>query len=100
HLKIEEALMTVPGIEAAAVTAVPDAQKGERLVAFYVAHDALGPDQIWQALGERDLPKLWIPKRSDLLPIASLPGLGTGKIDLKQLKVLAQNHVAAAVAAT
>jgi len=98
HLKIEEAMMTVPGIEAAAVTAVPDAQKGERLVAFYVAHDALGVDRIWQALGERDLPKLWIPKRSDLLPIASLPLLGTGKIDLKQLKVLAQNHVAAAAA--
>ncbi|HVJ43586.1 MAG TPA: acyl-[ACP]--phospholipid O-acyltransferase [Dongiaceae bacterium] len=98
HLKIEEALLAVPGIEAAAVTAVPDAQRGERLVAFYVSHQSLGADHIWQALGERNLPKLWIPKPSDLLPIASLPLLGTGKVDLKQLKALAQEHTAAAVA--
>lgn len=98
HLKIEEALLAIPGVEAAAVTAVPDAQKGERLVAFYVSHEALGADQIWRALGERNLPKLWIPKPGDLLPIASLPLLGTGKIDLKQLKALAQQHSAAATA--
>jgi acyl-[acyl-carrier-protein]-phospholipid O-acyltransferase/long-chain-fatty-acid--[acyl-carrier-protein] ligase len=95
HLKIEEALLTVPGIEAAAVTGVPDAQKGERLVAFYVSNQSLGADEIWRALGERNLPKLWIPKASDLLPIDGLPQLGTGKIDLKQLKTLAQTHVSA-----
>jgi acyl-[acyl-carrier-protein]-phospholipid O-acyltransferase/long-chain-fatty-acid--[acyl-carrier-protein] ligase len=92
HLKIEEALLAVPGVEAAAVTAVPDPQKGERLVAFYVGSPDLGADDVWRALGERNLPKLWVPKSSDVLPIQSLPLLGTGKIDLKQLKVLALAH--------
>lgn len=96
HLKIEEALLAVPGVEAAAVTAVADPQKGERLVGFYVSDQSLGADEIWRALGERNLPKLWIPKASDLLPLASLPLLGTGKLDLKQLKSLAYAHASAA----
>jgi acyl-[acyl-carrier-protein]-phospholipid O-acyltransferase/long-chain-fatty-acid--[acyl-carrier-protein] ligase len=100
HIKIEEAMLALPGVEAAAVTAVPDAQKGERLVGFYVSDQSLGADEIWRALGERNLPKLWIPKASDLLPLASLPLLGTGKLDLKQLKSLAQAHAHTSAAVT
>jgi acyl-[acyl-carrier-protein]-phospholipid O-acyltransferase/long-chain-fatty-acid--[acyl-carrier-protein] ligase len=89
HLKIEEAMLRIPGVEAACVTAVPDAQRGERLVGFYVANEAMGPQLVWQALAESDLPKIWIPKAADLRRIESLPVLGTGKIDLRAVKALA-----------
>ncbi|MDY0882531.1 acyl-[ACP]--phospholipid O-acyltransferase [Dongia soli] len=100
HLRIEEALMEVPGIEAAAVTAVPDSQKGERLVGFYVSHTDLAPDEVWKALGQSNLPRLWIPKAGDLLPLGSLPVLGIGKIDLKQIKSLAAAHAMAPASVT
>ena len=89
HLKVEEALMRVPGVGGANVTSVPDAAKGERLVGFYVAEEPLEPALVWQQLNELDLPKIWIPKATDLRRIEVLPLLGTGKIDLKTLKAMA-----------
>jgi acyl-[acyl-carrier-protein]-phospholipid O-acyltransferase/long-chain-fatty-acid--[acyl-carrier-protein] ligase len=89
HLKIEEAMLRIPGVEAACVTAVPDAQRGERLVGFYVANAAMAPQLVWQALGDSDLPKIWIPKATDLRRIETLPVLGTGKVDLRAVKALA-----------
>jgi acyl-[acyl-carrier-protein]-phospholipid O-acyltransferase/long-chain-fatty-acid--[acyl-carrier-protein] ligase len=87
--------MTIDGVEAAAVTSIPDPLKGERLVAFYVSDKDLSPEEVWKALGRSDLPKLWIPKAGDLLPLGSLPVLGTGKTDLKQIKSLAAAHAMA-----
>jgi acyl-[acyl-carrier-protein]-phospholipid O-acyltransferase/long-chain-fatty-acid--[acyl-carrier-protein] ligase len=89
HLKVEEALLRIPGVEAACVTAVPDAQRGERLIGFYVANEAMAPQLAWQALSESDLPKIFIPKASDLKRIESLPVLGSGKVDLRAVKALA-----------
>ena len=89
HLKIEEAMLRIPGVEAACVAAVPDAQRGERLVGFYVANEVMAPQLVWQALGESDLPKIWIPKATDLHRIESLPVLGTGKVDIRAVKALA-----------
>ena len=89
HLKVEEAMLRIPGVEAACVTAVPDPQRGERLVGFYVANEAMAPQLVWQALSESDLPKIFIPKATDLRRIETLPVLGTGKIDLRAVKALA-----------
>lgn len=89
HLKVEEALLRVPGISGANVTSVPDAAKGEKLVGFYVAEEPLEPALVWQQLNELDLPKIWIPKAADLRRIEALPLLGTGKTDLKTLKAMA-----------
>jgi acyl-[acyl-carrier-protein]-phospholipid O-acyltransferase/long-chain-fatty-acid--[acyl-carrier-protein] ligase len=89
HLKIEEAMLRLPGIEGACVTAVPDETKGERLVGFYIANEAMAPQLVWQGLSETDLPKLWIPKVNDLRRIESLPVLGSGKVDLRAVKALA-----------
>lgn len=89
HLKVEEAMLRIPGLEAACVTAVPDPQRGERLVGFYVADAAMAPQLVWNALGESDLPKIWIPKATDLRRIDSLPVLGSGKVDLRAVKALA-----------
>jgi len=89
HLKVEEAMLRIPGVEAACVTAVPDPQRGERLVGFFVANEAMAPQLVWQALGESDLPKIFIPKATDLRRIETLPVLGSGKIDLRAVRALA-----------
>ena len=97
HLRIEDAIAAVLGAAPCAVTAVADNHRGERLAALYV-HE-MEPAELWQRLAETDLPRLWIPKRENLYRVASLPQLGTGKLDLRGLKMRAEELVAAEVAA-
>jgi len=88
HIRIEEAMGKVLGDSPCAVTAVPDEDRGERLVGLYTAPE-VAPSDLWQKLSETDLPKLWLPKRENLYQVESLPVLGTGKLDLRALKALA-----------
>ena len=92
HIRIEEELariVEVPNSEDAeiklAVTSVPDAKKGERLI---VLHKPLSKtvDEVLKELGQCDLPNLWIPSADSFLEVASIPLLGTGKLDLKGIK--------------
>jgi acyl-[acyl-carrier-protein]-phospholipid O-acyltransferase / long-chain-fatty-acid--[acyl-carrier-protein] ligase len=89
HLKVEEAILSVLGDAACAVTGVPDEQRGERLVALYVCPE-VAPAELWKRLSETDLPKLWLPKRENLYQVDALPQLGTGKLDLRAIKLRAQ----------
>jgi acyl-[acyl-carrier-protein]-phospholipid O-acyltransferase/long-chain-fatty-acid--[acyl-carrier-protein] ligase len=89
HLKVEEAMLQIPGINGANVTAVPDAAKGERLIGFYIADESMAPELVWQGLNSSGLPKIWVPKAGDLHRLVELPVLGTGKTDLKRLKTMA-----------
>ena len=98
HLRIEEAIGEMLGDAPCAVTAVADDRRGERLVALYV-HGMDRLTELWQRLSETDLPRLWIPKRENLYRVESLPQLGTGKLDLRGLKMRAEELVAAEVAA-
>jgi acyl-[acyl-carrier-protein]-phospholipid O-acyltransferase/long-chain-fatty-acid--[acyl-carrier-protein] ligase len=61
-------------------------------VAFYAAN-GVSPQELWDKLNRSDLPKLWIPKRENLHPIASIPLLGSGKADLKKVKDLALERI-------
>ena len=89
HMKIEEEIQELlDDGHAAAVVSVPDEMRGERLVAFY-SDPAQTPGGLWDRLTATSLPKLWIPKREDLRHIDVIPTLGSGKIDLRQLKDLA-----------
>ena len=88
HIKIEDTINDLLGELASAVTAVPCNIKGERLVVFYTRQD-VPPAELWDRLMSSGLPRLWIPKRDDLVPIDAIPTLGTGKIDLQRLKSLA-----------
>ena len=88
HLKIEEAINGVLGDLCAAVTAVPDTARGERLIAFFTRAD-ITPGELWDRLCATDLPRLWVPKREHLVQIAEIPTLGTGKVDLRKLKQMA-----------
>ncbi|MBI2181789.1 MAG: MFS transporter [Deltaproteobacteria bacterium] len=88
HGKIEEAINEILGSAASVVIAVPDEQKGERLVAFY-NQNSVAADELWDKMNRSALPKLWIPKRENLYPVESIPLLGSGKVDLKKVKALA-----------
>ena len=70
------------------MTGMPDDQRGERLVVLYT-HADMTPAELWQRLSETDLPRLWLPKREDIYQVDSLPTLGTGKMDLRAIKVKA-----------
>jgi acyl-[acyl-carrier-protein]-phospholipid O-acyltransferase / long-chain-fatty-acid--[acyl-carrier-protein] ligase len=91
HMKIEETMNEVLGGPAAAVTALPDEQRGEKLVAFY-AQNGVSRDELWEKLNRSELPKLWIPKRENLHAVEALPVLGSGKVDLRQIKSMAQER--------
>jgi acyl-[acyl-carrier-protein]-phospholipid O-acyltransferase / long-chain-fatty-acid--[acyl-carrier-protein] ligase len=88
HMKVEEVINSILGSAASVVTAVPDSQRGEKLIALY-CQNGITTEELWQRLNESELPKLWIPKRENLFAIDSLPVLGSGKADLKKVKALA-----------
>ncbi|MEO6667113.1 MAG: AMP-binding protein, partial [Nitrospiria bacterium] len=93
HLKIEEAIHRFLGDSCCVVTAVPDEQKGERLVVLYTRRD-VPPETLCRHLSETTLPKLWIPKRDSVFQIDAIPMLGTGKIDLRTAKTIAMERLA------
>jgi acyl-[acyl-carrier-protein]-phospholipid O-acyltransferase/long-chain-fatty-acid--[acyl-carrier-protein] ligase len=94
HLKVEEVISSLTDGAACAVTGLPDERKGERLAVLYTA-PGLEPAELWHRLTETDLPKLWIPKQADMHPVAELPMLGTGKLDLRTVKARAAELAAA-----
>ena len=96
HLKVEDAINGVLGEACSAVTAVPDAARGERLVAFYARQD-VSPETLWDQLCATELPRLWLPKRECLVQIDAIPTLGTGKVDLRRLRQLASERAGASV---
>jgi acyl-[acyl-carrier-protein]-phospholipid O-acyltransferase / long-chain-fatty-acid--[acyl-carrier-protein] ligase len=94
HMKIEERLQALLGEpHTCIVTSIPDAAKGERLVALYTDPD-LPAQKVWEQLSGSDLPKLWVPKREDLHIVESIPTLGTGKVDLRGVRQLAAERSA------
>ncbi len=89
YIKVEEAINRILGDACCAVTGIPDPQKGERLVVLYTRSD-IPPEKLREQLLHTDLPRLWIPKRENFYCVEALPALGTGKTDLRQVKVLAE----------
>jgi acyl-[acyl-carrier-protein]-phospholipid O-acyltransferase / long-chain-fatty-acid--[acyl-carrier-protein] ligase len=89
HMKVEEELQDVlHEPHTAVVVSVPDAVKGERLVAFHT-DPGLTPQAIWDRLSASSLPRLWIPKREDIRFVEAIPTLGTGKVDLRVVRSMA-----------
>jgi len=92
HIRVEEAITQALNLDEddlrLAVTAVPDAKKGERIVVLYTE---LGwsPEEICRALAVGGLPQLWIPSADSFRRVQSIPVLGTGKLDLKRVKEVA-----------
>ncbi len=99
HIRIEEALQQLVGMDdetgpTVAVTAVPDARKGERLVVLHV-QIGKSPDELCKALKEQGFPNLFIPSTDSFVCVEDLPMLGTGKVDLKGIKKVALERLGA-----
>lgn len=90
--RIQDELQDILGTSerACGVTCVPDEVRGERIVVLYVesVFKPLGIEvRAWgRELSNRGIPNLWIPSTDCFVPVAELPVLGTGKLDLKRLK--------------
>jgi acyl-[acyl-carrier-protein]-phospholipid O-acyltransferase / long-chain-fatty-acid--[acyl-carrier-protein] ligase len=91
HQKIEDELHTILGTaeRVCVVTSVPDSRRGERLVVLHTELNGLNKHHLCEQLGSKGLPNLWVPSERDFFQIAEFPVLGTGKIDLKQVKQIA-----------
>jgi acyl-[acyl-carrier-protein]-phospholipid O-acyltransferase/long-chain-fatty-acid--[acyl-carrier-protein] ligase len=96
HIQIEETINQILGASEdemkAAVTAVSDERKGERLIVLHTKI-AQTPEQIRAGLTAAGLPNLFIPAADSFFEVEAIPVLGTGKLDLKALKTTAQARV-------
>lgn len=90
HLKVEEAVYAAAPECRCAVTGVPDPNRGERLVLLYTNLDCK-PAELWQKLAQSDLPRMWLPKQDNIYGVEALPALGTGKLDLRGVRQMAEN---------
>ena len=100
HIQIEETLnsLITGGDEEellAAVTAVPDAKKGERLIVLHKPFQQ-SVQELCQQLSKEGLPNLYIPNPDSFFEVDEIPILGTGKLDLGAIKEKAAEMVAAA----
>ncbi|MBI1367342.1 MAG: MFS transporter [Planctomycetes bacterium] len=87
HGKVEDALHDAANLtmQTFAVTAIPDAKKGERLAVLHTYDPAKIPELV-EKLVAAGLPNLFIPRADQFLKVDALPLLGTGKLDLRELK--------------
>jgi acyl-[acyl-carrier-protein]-phospholipid O-acyltransferase/long-chain-fatty-acid--[acyl-carrier-protein] ligase len=90
HVKVEEKLHELAGAteQTFAVTGVPDAKKGERLVVLHTSSDERLKETL-EKLPAAGLPNLWVPRAKEFFRIDALPYLGTGKLDLRRVRELA-----------
>ncbi len=89
-IKVEETLHELIGAsqQSLVVTAIPDERKGEKLIVLHILDDTQ-LELIKSKLSSSGLPNLWIPRPDAFRKIDSIPILGTGKLDLRQIKQLA-----------
>lgn len=101
HERIETLLIELNGEEerAIAVTGVPDADRGEKLVILRTDTYPLSPEEIIKALKDAGMPNLWIPKIRDIYTVEKVPLLGSGKLDLPKTNALAKEVSEKAVSA-
>jgi acyl-[acyl-carrier-protein]-phospholipid O-acyltransferase / long-chain-fatty-acid--[acyl-carrier-protein] ligase len=97
HIKIEECINKALGSTddmLATVTAVAHPKKGERIIVLHKIAD-LDVEQLRQKLSQEfQLPNLFIPSPDSFLLVDELPLLGTGKLDLKGIKTVAEKMLA------
>lgn len=94
HAPIEEALQAILGPDElgnsrVAVTSIPDANRGERIIVIHTVED-LDTGSAVQTLAARGLPKLYLPSAADFIAVDELPIVGAGKLDLKRIRQLAR----------
>lgn len=93
HGTIEDKLQRLAGLSELtfAVAGVPDSLKGERLVVLHTLNETALQERL-KRLPQLDLPKLWMPKASQSFHVDKLPVLGSGKLDLRQIREVASRR--------
>jgi acyl-[acyl-carrier-protein]-phospholipid O-acyltransferase/long-chain-fatty-acid--[acyl-carrier-protein] ligase len=94
HGRVEEALhLAIKATEQVfAVTSVRDEKKGERLAVLH-CNCSVEIDLVIKELQGAGLPNIFIPKPRDFVPVEALPVLGTGKMDLRAMKRIAEERL-------
>jgi acyl-[acyl-carrier-protein]-phospholipid O-acyltransferase / long-chain-fatty-acid--[acyl-carrier-protein] ligase len=94
HQAVETAIMEAAGVneQSVAVTSLPDAKRGERLIAIYTDL-GMPVEEVCRRLSAGSLPKLWLPSANDFIAVEAIPILGSGKVDLRGLRELARERV-------
>lgn len=95
HGKVEEALHQAAGADnqVFAVTAVRDDRKGERLAVLHTLDPNAIPD-VLKKLSGMGLPNLFLPRAENFYRVEQLPMLGSGKLDLRETRRLAEERAA------
>ncbi|MDR1291027.1 MAG: AMP-binding protein, partial [Planctomycetaceae bacterium] len=75
-----------------AVSAVPDEIKGEKIIVLLQENVKITPHEICKKL-QKTLPNIWIPIPTNFFKINLIPTLGTGKLDLQEVKNYVNNLV-------
>ncbi|THJ17213.1 MAG: MFS transporter [Nitrospira sp. CG24B] len=90
HGKVEEALQQAAEADTQvfAVTGLPDEKKGERLAVLHTLEESRIP-RILERVSASGLPNLFIPGKNQFVKVDALPVLGTGKLDLRNVKRIA-----------
>jgi len=87
HLKIEQAIEKTVGAGNVVVTSIPDAKRGEAIIALYAGDQS--PLTVYEALARQNLPNLWLPRLQHVFAVEQIPVTGTGKVDLRTAKAMA-----------
>ncbi len=95
HGAVEEELHRIQNAmeRVLAVTSIPDKKRGERLVVL-CGPDCADPARLHELMQDRPLPNLWKPALRDYVRIDALPYLGSGKLDLRAVRRMAEEAVA------
>lgn len=94
HMAVESAIQEATGTNElnVAVTSLPDPKRGERLCVVHTALEST-PQEIYRKLSAGAMPRLWIPAAGDFIEVESIPILGSGKVDLRQLREIAKQRL-------
>ncbi len=93
HGRIEEALQSLSSEDeqAFAVTGIQDEKRGERLAVLYTVEEKEAKSILERVGGEEGgLPSLWVPKWQNFVKVEEIPKLGSGKLDLKRVRAIAE----------
>ena len=90
HVKVEEVIHEIlqTSDQQCVVTSVPDEKKGERLVVICIKEVDI--PSLVAGLKNSGLPNLWIPGSESFHQVDEIPLLGSGKVNLGQIKKTAR----------
>ena len=91
HGKVEETLHEAAGVteQSFVVTGVKDEKKGEQLIVLHKL-DEEPLQSCLEKLAQSDLPNLWKPRADRFVRVETFPYLGTGKLDLRRIREMAE----------